>query len=82
MSLARRVRGSGRRLTRDGRGVAGEKRVVFGADASIGTDEGVAEGILRGAGPLGQGGDHDEGRRNRGGSEDHRRVGAGELERH
>ena len=82
LSLALRVSSGARRGARGGGSVLREQRVVLGVDASVGTNEGAAERIIGGAVSLSQGGDHNEGRCDRGGSEHHRRVSAGELERH
>ena len=80
--FTRRIGSGGRGISSSCSGVAGEQGVVFSGDSPLSTRQRVAECVLRRARPLGQRGDNDEGCRDCRGGENHRGMGASELERH
>ena len=82
LGLTGGVQGGSRRVTRGRGGVARQKRIVFSGDAAFRPRQGVAERVAGRRISLSEGGDDDEGSRDRGCSEDHGRVCTSELERH
>ena len=82
LSLTRRIGGRNRGVARGCSGVAGKQRVIFRGNATFRTGQRVAECILGRRRPLSEGRDNNKGCRDRRGGENHRGVGASELERH
>ena len=82
LSLARRIGGGNRGVACRCSSVAGKQRVIFRGNTAFRTGQRVAERILGRRRPLSEGGDNNEGCCYCRGGENHRGMGASELERH